>query len=464
MVRVSMSVATGTPDSEDFIHRGILEVVANGFFVDISSGAACALSLIQLLESHGWRGVEVEAARVPQMPVGPGGERPASLRFVASEAGSEVSADDTLSAILEKHSVTDVHLLIIDAPGTRQQALADIELARWRPWIFMICDSDGETRENEVAAWAEKLQNARYIPVYRSETHYLYIAMEQERLVKYFVVQPGTEGEPANALGTRVSSDTQTFARQTMSGEGLSRDHRSSADASAELLPTRDADLELRIARLEISQTRARLETAEAWARSSSSWVEAAEARANSAESRANAAAAWANRSDVRLREMSRQLAEATVGGGNSRSKAVQEREIEISRLHHHISGMNDRVNVLESRNHDLEQRMNAIVNSTSWRVAAPLRAAPDPLRILVRRLIRLPYRFIRRIYRRSGSPSFSTQDVTPAQSNASSPAPDAGISGTAPVTMAPVLQPVRVREYAEMFKANNKEKVAEQI
>jgi hypothetical protein len=52
----------------------------------------------------------------------------------------------------------------------------------------MICDPEGFARADEVAAWATTLQNAQYIAAYRSETHYFYIAMEQERLVKYFTV------------------------------------------------------------------------------------------------------------------------------------------------------------------------------------------------------------------------------------------------------------------------------------
>jgi hypothetical protein len=460
-----MSTAADTSSPEDFMHRGVLKVVQNGFFVDIRSGGACALPLIPLFREHGWRGAEIEATQVSRTPAGLRDGQSTAWKYVALENGAEGSVDRALSDILERHSVTDLHFLSVDASGLRQQALADIDLVCWRPWVLMIRDPEGCACADDLSAWARTLQNAHYIPAYQSETNYFYIAMEQERLVKYFAAQPGTEGEFTNAPKAGVSSDTGTLARQNMPGQGLSREHRSSIETSGELLQTRGADLELRIARLEISQMRARLETAEAWARSASTWVEAAEARARSAENRANAAAAWANRGDVRLREMS-------VAAVNLRSKVVLDRETEIGRLHHHIAGMNDRVHALESRsrelegrNVELEQRIAAIVTSTSWRVAAPLRAAPGPVRTVMHRLVRLPYRFIRRMYRRMRSPSYSAQMqagapvVQPAAAPRQEPA-----TPVAPVTMAPVLQPQRVRKYAEMFNARTKEKVVEQI
>jgi hypothetical protein len=459
-----MSIADAS-NPEDFMHRGVLKVVKNGFFVDIHSGAACALPLIPLFREHGWQGAEIEAIRVPRVPASPRESQPAAWRYVAVEGGAEGSTDHALSSILVRHSVTDLHFMSVDVSGLQRHALVDIDLARWRPWILMIRDPEGCARADDVATWARTLQNAQYIPAYQSESNHFYIAMEQERLVKYFAAQPGTEGEFTTSPRAGVNSGTGTLARQNMSGQGLSREHRSSIETSGELLRMRGADLELRIARLEISQTRARVETAEAWARSASSWVEVVEARARSAEGRANAAAAWANRSDVRLREASRQMVEASIAAVNARSKAVLEREVEIGRLHHHISGMNDRVHALESRNLELEQRMNAIVNSTSWRVAAPLRAAPGPVRTVMHRLVRLPYRFIRRLCRRTVAPSHNAemQAVAPIVQPAPVPRQETA-TPVAPVTMAPVFQPGRVRKYAEMFKATNKEKVAEQI
>lgn len=457
-----MSFAADAPNPEEFMIWRALTGVQDGRFVDIRSGAVHALPVIRLLREQGWRGTQIEAvqAHAPQAGI-PDAQPKVWTYTVLDEDVACFPSARTLSAILERQATTDLQFLSVDASGLGRQALADIDLTRWRPWILVVRDPDGHASKDDASVWTKALEDAQYIPAYQSRTNYFYIAMEQERLVKYFTGHEGIEGDFMNGTRSGLSSDAGSLARNA-SSQGLAPEHRSSKDTSGDISQERGAELELRIARIEIAQTLARVETAEAWARSAANCVEAAEARARSAESRANAAASWANRGDVRLREMSRQMAQARVAEAKLRAQAVAEREVEIGRLHHHISAMNGRVQALEDRNRALEERMTAIVNSTSWRVAAPLRAAPGPLRILARRLIRLPYRFIRRVYRRKVTPSYRAgmEAAAPLQQ----PAARDEAAAAPLVTMAPVFQPRRVRAYADMFKAINKEKVVEQI
>jgi hypothetical protein len=123
-----MSFASNASDSEDLIRRGILKVVANGFFVDMCSGAACVLSLTQLPKEHGWRRLKIEAAQMPCMSASSKGERSATWKYVVGEAGSEGSVASTLPTIIEQHSAIEVHFLSVDASGFEPQALIDINL------------------------------------------------------------------------------------------------------------------------------------------------------------------------------------------------------------------------------------------------------------------------------------------------------------------------------------------------
>lgn len=211
-----MSFISYAQNFEDVMLWRALRHVGKGFYIDAGAADADAGSVSRAFYERGWHGVnlapsrEVHAALLVARPADinlqvVAGPAPGGVTFYdAAGAGStldEVSAralsaagaavvqrqleQQTLSAVCAAHAGADIHFLRIGAAGVAPDALAGLDLARWRPWVLALAHG----------ADAGGLADARYELAHDDGMNNFYVAAEHPELRAAFAVPPSARDD-----------------------------------------------------------------------------------------------------------------------------------------------------------------------------------------------------------------------------------------------------------------------------
>ncbi|KQR85474.1 hypothetical protein ASG35_27200 [Burkholderia sp. Leaf177] len=440
-----------------------LKLIHNGAFVAVYSSADRPLPVTSWLTEQGWRGVSIDAAASPAkssiVPADGAGPSGRTYNVVGDPDVEAFSRTHSLSAILDTAFKGDIHFLSVDASDLGQQALADIDLSVRRPWIVLIYQPDGNGSIEQMVEWKAAMKKSDYTTLFESPSHCLYVAAEHAEFVLQgrFGEDFGRASQASGVGGPSTHLATADGATQDLSNPARSEVSKAMQHA---VRHGDEIEVELRLARIERAHLQSRMETAEAWARSSAEWIKDAETRAERAERRANSSSSWINRLELRLRGVSSTLAQTEREIASLRDR-LEHSDLDRASQASTITALEGSLEASERARNELEQRMSAILSSTSWRLAAPLRYILGPFGLRIRRWV--PSAFRRR-------PDPDTQPVPEfpeARASAADPVqPSPGHESVAPApssTTVPVLQPQRVRMYADMLKNGREPTTSEQ-
>jgi FkbM family methyltransferase len=346
-------------NNEDVLLWRALGQVENGFYIDVGANDPVEHSVTKAFYDAGWHGINIEPLPVhidafqEQRPrdinlaVAAGSEDgsltlydvPAVRGWASPEAsvaelhrteGHEVAELTvpvrTLASVCAEHVRGEIHFLKIDVEGFEGEVLRGMDFARWRPWVLVIEATLPNSRETNHDTWEHLVTSQRYRYAWFDGLNRYYVAEEHPELLQHFGIQP-------NVFDEYISWH-------------LDRAWEANRSALASL---NDTARQLR-------ETEQHAETVRAALHESEQHVEAVHAELH------------------------------------AMTKFAEHLETEKQDALERIARLNDELTQAHASNqqvaawaNDLEQRLVATLNSTSWKVTRPLRYAKS-LWIAVRR------------------------------------------------------------------------------
>ena len=195
-------------NSEDVRVWRALRGVTNPFYVEVGASHPFDDSLTAALSAEGWSGLLVEPepssaellrqARPRDVVVAAGAhQRPGVLTWsdlgtrgrgtVDSVAGATRTVTVPavrLSDLLDDLAPDAVHFMSVDVEGHEEQALAGLDLSRWRPWLLCIEATLPGSREKVFEGWEPRLLEADYRFVVFDGLNRWYVAQEHADLAE----------------------------------------------------------------------------------------------------------------------------------------------------------------------------------------------------------------------------------------------------------------------------------------
>lgn len=341
-----MSFVSYAQNYEDVMLWRALRDVEKGVYIDVGAWSPDLDSVTRAFSERGWRGINVEpnpvylaelVARRPNdinlgIAVGdrsgsiamsfiPGsGLSTAEEKFIRDYEAAGLKLDTqnveltTLPAIWAEHlqDISDVHFLKVDVEGFEKAVLAGNDWTRFRPWIVVVEATLPTTQIENHEEWEEILLTAGYLPVYADGLNRYYVAKEHPERIEAFKYPP-------NVFDGFVSADLVDTRQKLAETKAALRAARK-----------RSASDEVRLAEIQRRVT----------------WVEQ---MLDEAKTRVEAT----ERGLIEARQRERTLREATAT----------------------LSAEADRrVSAAIQQSSAALQQYEAIRNSTSWRLTAPLR------------------------------------------------------------------------------------------
>jgi FkbM family methyltransferase len=235
-----MTLVSFAQNQEDILLWRALQQVSDGFYIDVGAADPKDLSITKLFYDHGWHGINLEPQPEYFASLCDARPRDISLRMAAGREAASLTFhridDSGLStfnaAIAAKHLASGwavveepvdllplaeicrryrpdgpIHFLKIDVEGTEGDVLAGADFSQFRPWIVLVEATQPLSQEESWADWEPTLTSQRYTFVWFDGLNRFYLADEmKEQLGKYFLTPPNTfDGfEPASNLLQRA--------------------------------------------------------------------------------------------------------------------------------------------------------------------------------------------------------------------------------------------------------------------
>jgi FkbM family methyltransferase len=395
-----MTLTSFAQNQEDVMLWRALGHVCNGFYIDVGAADPKMSSVTRLFYDHGWHGINLEpdatffelliAARPHDVNLRLAASREAeSLRFhrIDGSGLSTVDADiagrhqaagwhvteETIEAlplaeICRQHCPDGlIHFLKIDVEGAEGDVLAGADFQRFRPWIVLVEATLPNSQEESYADWEPMLTSQGYGFVWFDGLNRFYLADEKKHeLAAYFRVQPN------------VFDGFQTPFESLQRAERAEQElQQARVQAAHELQHVREEAAQ-ETQRVQ-EQAAATLRDADSTSRQAAAAVEQFARIVDAANHRAAAAMQQVEQMAQTLDESTRRahaaLAEQTLRGDNAQ-RAV------------HAAQHSARL---------ANEQVAAMLNSTCWRVTAPLRMVRrmQPTKQLAREVFHRGGRFL---------------------------------------------------------------------
>jgi FkbM family methyltransferase len=370
-----MSFISYAQNFEDVMLWRALKHVECGFYVDVGANDPEIDSVTKAFYDFGWRGINIEP--VPQwfdrlqekrlrdinLQLAAGAEKGELVLYELPDTGLSTIKKttavrheaehgytkfertvlvETLTSICQRFHVAPIHFLKIDVEGAEKDVLDGLDLSVIRPWIILVESTMPYTQIENYAQWDPIILAANYDYVYFDGLNRFYVAQEHEDLKAHFNAPPNVfDGFMLSGLASQpfyklVEAKVQEGQQRTLAAESRAQEQEQRAVAAE--------------GRAQEQEQRA--VAAEGRAQEQEQRAVAAEGRAQEQERRAVAA-------EGRAQEQERRAVAA-----ESRAQEQQKHIDELGGSAHHWW--------LQAC--ALETERNALRQSWSWRITAPVR------------------------------------------------------------------------------------------
>lgn len=386
-----MNTVSYAQNYEDVMLLRALRSVQRGFYIDVGAQDPIDDSVTKAFYELGWSGINVEPVThwyqriladrphdinlqlaVSDQPgqlhlyeVEGSGLSTTDTEFAArhTQAGHRIHESDiqcvTLDWICSQHNVTVVHFLKIDCEGAEAAALRGLSLQQVRPWIILLESTEPNSQIPNYAEWEPLLTGRGYCFAYADGLNRFYVADEHAELLTSFKYPP-------NVFDRFVRADEAAAHKRIQQAQGQ-LDAFAGAHRIGQL-EERAAYLNAENERREAALEELRRHLAEANELLRRSAEEMAHLRE---ENVLRETTLVELRSRLKAREASLSTAEDTV---------LQEAD-ELNKLRRQLESMGRALTDSTGERISLDKEvaqlcfeMNAIYQSKSWRLTAPLR------------------------------------------------------------------------------------------
>jgi FkbM family methyltransferase len=343
---------------EDVILWRALKEIKNGFYVDVGAWSPDIDSVTKLFYENNWSGINIEpnsefhglcSIRRPRdlnlnMAVG---DREGSILInIMSNPGLSTAVEEfaelhksagwsshrqevpitTLKTIFRQNlqSEQSIHFLKVDVEGLEEAVLRGNDWKNFRPWVVVVEATLPMTQTESYEEWAPILLNAGYIFAYADGLNRFYVAIEHEELLPAFKYPPN------------VFDDFLLSSQLQLEAKALHAEH------SAQQAEIR---------------------------------AQGAEHSAQQAEIRAQGAEHSAHQAEIRVQQAEHNAYQAEI--------RAQQAEIKAQQANDNALQCEVKSQQAESAAHIYILELQAVYNSTSWRICAPLRWQVHQWRLL---------------------------------------------------------------------------------
>lgn len=219
-----MTMISFAQNQEDIMLWRALGHIHNGFYIDVGAADPVDLSVTRLFYDHGWHGINLEPQAAYFALLNAARPRDINLQLAAGrEAGSHVfhridgtglSTFDARIAARHRANGWDVveetidalplaeicrlhrphgpiHFLKVDVEGAEGDVLAGADFRNFRPWIVLVEATLPLSQEQSYAGWEPILTSQGYSFVWFDGLNRFYLADEKnDELGRHFQVQP----------------------------------------------------------------------------------------------------------------------------------------------------------------------------------------------------------------------------------------------------------------------------------
>jgi FkbM family methyltransferase len=391
-----MSFISYAQNNEDVLLWRALGDVQHGFYIDVGANDPVEHSVTKAFYDAGWRGINVEplpahvAAFQAQRP------RDINLGIAAGSTDGTLTLYDvpavrgwasperdvadahradgyevaeltvpvrTLASVCAEHVTGEIHFLKIDVEGFEGEVLRGMDFARWRPWVLAIEATLPGSRETNHASWESLVTGQRYRFAWFDGLNRYYVAEEHADLLARFGVQP-------NVFDDFIPHHLDSAWRQI--------------DALKTNVGRMDGELQRHVGHIRDLETR-----------SAAGWERAAEmersAQTHQALHREAAQEAAALAQQLTQLDLAKQAVEAQLRLEKQAVEAQLHLELQaMDTLRLEKQSMEAQLHQSAAWGSEMEQRLLAVLASSSWRITAPLRfvmrRGPDSMVNIARR------------------------------------------------------------------------------
>lgn len=218
-----MSFISYAQNNEDVLLWRALGHVKDGFYIDVGANDPVEHSVTKAFYDAGWRGVNVEPLPVHIAAFDAARPRDVNLAIAAGSADGELTLYDvpamrgwaspeqavaeahradgydiaelkvpvrTLASVCAEYVTGDIHFLKIDVEGFEGEVIQGMDFARWRPWVLVIEATVPGSRETNHGTWDHLVTGQRYRFAWFDGLNRYYVADEHAALAERFGVQP----------------------------------------------------------------------------------------------------------------------------------------------------------------------------------------------------------------------------------------------------------------------------------
>lgn len=359
--------------------------IRNGFYIDVGAADPVDFSVTKLFYDHGWHGINLEpqpayfallsAARPHDINLQLAAGRAAASHTFHEIDGTGLSTFDAeiaarhrangwtvvektvdalpLADICQLHRPDGpIHFLKIDVEGAEGDVLAGADFRRFRPWIVLV-EATLPLSQEESHSWEPMLTSQGYSFVWFDGLNRFYLADEmKDELGKHFQIQPNVFDSfqaPVHLLQRAEHAEQELQQARAQAAQEIQQVREQAAET------LRDADATSRRAILAVEQS-------------------------------ARTADAANHRSAKAMRQMQHMA--------HTLNETIRQTQAELAEQTRRSNEAQHAAHVAQHAARQAGEQVAAMLNSTSWRVTAPMR--------MVRRM--LPTKQLgRQVFHRSG-------------------------------------------------------------